>query len=391
MSGGVAALMADAASATGLKLPPLPKDGQDTLKKIVSFAAVTNPIDTAAPGMADMGILARMMEVPLEHGYPAMIGFITHLPLTAALFDALKPKLVALRAKFPDRTISFSCYTLAEQRAFFRENKFIAISDPWTTVAAVAALAHMRQALERPPAAAQPVPAAAPAPSDVGAGEVAAKQLLAALGILVLPERLAKSAKQAADAAAALGLPVALKIASEDIPHKTEIGGVLLDIATPQAAAAGYDTLIARATQAEPDARIDGVLVSPMLSGGVETILGLHRDAVVGPVVMFGIGGIFAEIYRDAAFLSPPFGKDDALKMIRSVRGWPMLAGARGRPKADVDAIADALVRLGAYAAKYGEQIESLDINPFVVRQQGKGAVALDALLIARNQTQQRH
>jgi len=391
MSGGVAALMADAASATGLKLPPLPKGGQDTLKKIVSFAAVTNPIDTAAPGMADMGILARMMEVPLEHGYPAMVGFITHLPLTASLFDALKPKLVALRAKFPDRTIAFSCYTLPEHRAFFHENKFIAISDPWTTVAAVAALAQMRQALERAPAAAQPVPAAAPAPRDVGVGEVAAKQLLAALGIPVLPERLAKNAKAAADAAAALGLPAALKIASEDIPHKTEIGGVLLNVATPQAAAEGYDTLIARAKHAKPDARIDGVLVSPMLTGGVETILGLHRDAVVGPVVMFGIGGIFAEIYRDVAFLSPPFGKDDALKMIQSVRGWPLLAGARGRPKADVNAIADALVRLGAYAAKYGDQIESFDINPFVVRQEGKGAVALDALLIARNQTQQRH
>ena len=391
MSGGAAALMADAASATGLTLPPLAKDGQDSLKKLVSFAAVTNPIDTAAPGMQDMGILARMMEVPLEHGYSAMIAFITHLPLTAALFDALKPKLAALRAKFPDRTIAFCCYAPAELRAFFDEHRFIAISDPWTTVAAVAALARMRQAQERAPAAAQPVPAGAPLPGAVGAGEVAAKRLLAALGIPVVAERLAHSGAETADAAAALGFPVALKIASADIPHKTEIGGVLLNVATRAAAADGYQTLIDRAKQAKPDAAIDGVLVSPMLAGGVETILGIHRDAVVGPVVMFGIGGIFAEIYRDVAFLSPPFDRDDALRMIRSIRGWPMLAGARGRPRADVAALADALVRLGAYAAQYGDDIESLDINPFVVRPEGEGALALDAWLIARGTSSQRH
>lgn len=391
MSGGVAALMADAASAAGLKLPPLPKDGQETLKKLVSFAAVTNPIDTAAPGMADMSVMARMLEVPLEHGYPALVGFITHLPLTGALFESLKPKLAALRARFPDRTIAFSCYALPEQRAFFHEHRFIAISDPWTTVSAVAALAHMRQALERAPAAAQPVPAGAPAPNDVGAGEIAGKKLLAALGVPVVQERLATTAKAAADAAADLGFPVALKIASADIPHKTEVGGVILNVADRDAAASGYDALIARARTAKPNARIDGVLVSPMLKGGVEAILGIHRDPVVGPVVMFGIGGIFAEIYRDVAFLSPPFGKDDALKMVQSIRGWPLLAGARGRPKADVGALADALVRLGAYAARYGDAIESFDINPFVVRAEGEGAVALDALLIARSHASQQH
>ena len=166
---------------------------------------------------------------------------------------------------------------------------------------------------------------------------------------------------------------------------------MLLNVATRDAAAAGYETLVACTKQAKPDAAIDGVLVSPMLAGGVETLLGIHRDAVVGPVVMFGIGGIFAEIYRDVAFLSPPFGTDDALRMIQSIRGWPMLAGARGRAKADVAALADALVRLGAYAAQYGDDIESLDINPFVVRPEGEGAIALDAWLIARSTSSQRH
>src|SRR5690606_37502855 len=135
---------------------------------------------------------------------------------------------------------------------------------------------------------------------------------------------------------AAIGGPVVLKISSPDILHKTEVGGVAVGLATPDAAAAEFTAMTARVAAKKPDARIEGALVSPMIADGVECIMGVTVDPAFGPVVLFGLGGIFVEVLKDVTMRVAPFGIDEAHEMIREVKGFPMLDGARGKPKADI-------------------------------------------------------
>jgi hypothetical protein len=121
-----------------------------------------------------------------------------------------------------------------------------------------------------------------------------------------------------------------------------------------------------------------------MVAGGVETIIGVNRDPVLGPVVMFGMGGIFVEVFKDVAFRIAPFGADEAMAMIRSIKGFPLLDGARGRSKADVAALAEAIARLSVYAARSDDTLQSIDINPFIVLPAGQGGFAVDALVVPR-------
>jgi hypothetical protein len=142
--------------------------------------------------------------------------------------------------------------------------------------------------------------------------------------------------------------------------------------------------VLARVKQRAPGARIDGCLVAPMVTGACETILGVQRDPVFGPVVMFGLGGVLVEVLRDVAFRAAPFDAAEAHRMIREVRGAAVLDGVRGRPPADVDALAAALARLSVFAAAHADEIESLDVNPFIVRPRGEGGLAVDAVLLTR-------
>jgi acyl-CoA synthetase (NDP forming) len=172
-----------------------------------------------------------------------------------------------------------------------------------------------------------------------------------------------------------------LKIVSPDIPHKTEMGGVMLDVPATEAGAA-YERMIERIKARAPRAKIDGVLISPMVKGGVEMILGVQDDPVFGPVVMLGLGGIFVEVLRDVTFRIAPFGVEEARRMIRELRGAAILEGARGQPPCDVEALAEALSRLSVFVAAQKGQFTSIDVNPLLVRPKGQGAAALDALIL---------
>ncbi|MDE1154066.1 MAG: acetate--CoA ligase family protein [Micavibrio sp.] len=209
-----------------------------------------------------------------------------------------------------------------------------------------------------------------------------AKRLLAQAGVPSLPERLANSAQEAVEAAETIGYPVVMKICSPVIPHKTEIGGVLLAVPDGAAVRAGYDLLLSRATAAGYEsAAIEGVLVAPMAPKGIETILGVNVDPTFGPAVIFGLGGIHVEVLRDSTLRLAPFDEAEAQKMIREIRSWPLLEGVRGGKPADTDALAKALAALSRFAAANADTLVSIDVNPFVVWEQGKGAAALDALI----------
>jgi acetate---CoA ligase (ADP-forming) len=218
---------------------------------------------------------------------------------------------------------------------------------------------------------------------DLRAGdEVAAKAVLAAAGVPVLPERLCASAADAVAAAEAMGFPVAAKVVSPDIAHKTEVGGVALDLADAAAVERAYAAILDRVRAARPDAALRGVLVSPMRRGGVETIIGVQRDPVFGPMVMFGLGGVLVELFGDVAFASAPLGAEGARRLVDAVRGRALLAGWRGAAPADLAALAEAVRRVSELAAAQADRLDAIEINPFLVGPDG--GVALDALLAVR-------
>ena len=172
----------------------------------------------------------------------------------------------------------------------------------------------------------------------------------------------------------------AIKIASPDIAHKTEVGGVAVNIPADQAEARAA-RMLADIAQAAPKARIEGLLVAPMAPEGVETIIGVSRDPVLGPVVMFGLGGVFVEVLRDVTFRAAPFDRAEAHRMIRDIRGYPMLEGVRGAGRADIEALAQLLSDLSRFAFAHRDQVAGIDLNPVRVLPEGQGVLALDALI----------
>jgi acetyltransferase len=211
------------------------------------------------------------------------------------------------------------------------------------------------------------------------AGE--SRAVLAAYGIPTPRDYLATTPEEAADYARRIGYPVALKLASPDILHKSDAGGVLLDIRDDNAAMAGYRQIVASARAISPKAVIRGVQVQPMITDGQETIIGVKRDSTFGPLVMFGMGGIYVEALADVSFRLAPLSLPDAWEMIEEVRVAKLLTGLRGRAAPDRAALADAIVRVGQLAVDHPE-ISELDINPMLVLRSGSGASAVDARII---------
>lgn len=209
--------------------------------------------------------------------------------------------------------------------------------------------------------------------------EVESKAALAGAGVRVTPAALARSREEAADLAEAAGFPAALKVVSADVPHKSDVGGVRLGLAGRADVLAAHDAIMAAVAAARPDAAIEGVAVQPMAPPGVEVIVGVTADAQFGPVVMFGLGGVMVEVMGDVAFRLAPLGDGDARDMIDEIKGRPALDGARGRPPADIDALAETLERVSAFAAAHPE-VRELDLNP-VIASPG-GAVAADARIV---------
>ncbi len=207
------------------------------------------------------------------------------------------------------------------------------------------------------------------------------RRLLRAYDIPMAPERLAKSRDEAVDAAVEMGFPVALKVESADLPHKTEAGGVRLDLATGDDVARAYDRLLEEVGTKAPGAYIDGVLVQKMVRGVAEVIIGTSRTPDLGICLVFGLGGIYTEVLKDVAFRLPPLGLADAHDMIREIRTYPLLTGARGRPRADVAALSEVIVALSRLALDFRGEVDEIEFNPLMVLPEGQGVLAVDTLV----------
>ncbi|WP_254453967.1 acetate--CoA ligase family protein [Siccirubricoccus sp. G192] len=212
--------------------------------------------------------------------------------------------------------------------------------------------------------------------------EHASRALLAACGLALPPERLARDAAEAAAVAGAIGFPVALKIQSRGIPHKTEAGGVALNLADAAAVRDAFTRMMDSVRHHAPDAVIEGVSVQRMAPRGVECIIGLTRDADFGPMVLCGLGGIHAEVLADTVLAPCPVSVVEAREMILSLRGARLLTGARGAPPADVEALAALLARISEIGVAAGPRLKELDLNPVIVHPEGQGVSIADALAV---------
>jgi acyl-CoA synthetase (NDP forming) len=209
------------------------------------------------------------------------------------------------------------------------------------------------------------------------------RALLEAYGIGMAEPRFAGSAVAAADATARIGAPVAIKLASRTISHKTEMGGVVLDVRTPDEAERAYEHIAQRLRTMGREAEMDGVIVQPMVQDGVEVIIGMTQVSSFGPVVMFGLGGVGAELLNDVAFRIHPLTDRDAHELVRSVRGFRLLEGWRGAPPGDIAAVEQTLLRVSRLVADRPEIVE-MDLNPIKVMPPGHGCVVVDARISVR-------
>jgi acyl-CoA synthetase (NDP forming) len=204
------------------------------------------------------------------------------------------------------------------------------------------------------------------------------KKILSRYGIPVTQGSIAKNAEEALHIASSIGFPVAMKISSPDISHKSDVGGVVLNVRNEDVKDA-FSDMISRVKKAVPGANIEGVLVQQMAPSGHEVIVGLKKDAQFGHALMFGLGGIFVEVYRDVTFRVVPIRKREAFEMISEIKGYPILKGIRGRKSADIDSIVDVLISVSSMAMT--ENIIELDINPLIVNESGAFAVDARAMI----------
>ncbi|OZI60122.1 acetate--CoA ligase family protein [Bordetella genomosp. 11] len=387
ISGGVGALMADEASDAGLGLPEPAPAAQARLLQHVPFASARNPIDVTGQAVTEPGLLwATAQDVLGDGQYDAVAVFLAAAGSSPALWPTFEAFAQGLRDKFPEVPAAICALFPVERQRQLEQQGCLVFADPSAAIRTLGVIASaFADTLS-----AHPAPEAlddAVATLDLPAGgcnEVQAMDILRQAGIPAPALALVGSADQAVAAAAALQGPAVLKIVSPDIAHKSDVGGVKVGVAGEPAVRDAYAGILAAVRGRRPDARIDGVLVAPLLRGGVECIAGAHLDPVFGPVVMFGLGGVFVEVLKDVSFRLAPFGRDQALGMIREIRGYTLLQGARGEPPCDIDAIADVLVALSRFAYRHRASIGSVEINPLLARPRGQGVVALDAVIAPR-------
>lgn len=396
ISGGGGVLCADTAEACGIEVVTLRPETSDVIREnIPPFGSPVNPVDVTAQAINTADGFANVIRAMLsDPGVDALVVVITMIVGEPGL--RMARNLVELN-RTADKPIIVAWTAgpalMQEQFAVLNQGGVPLFHSPVRAIEALSRLMHYGAKCGRQPAADAPcadadAPALGEGVRNLLAGddrtltERQSKQILDAFGICASKETLARSAEEAVAAGKAIGLPVALKVDSPDILHKTEANAIRLNVDTPQKLTEVFEEIMRNARAYAPDARINGVLVQEMVPPGVEVIVGVNRDPQFGPVVMFGLGGIFVEVLKDVSLRIAPVTLDDAHEMIRGVRGYPLLAGARGRVKADVDVLAQTLVKVSEMAVALGPQLDQLDINPLIVLPEGQGVKVADALVI---------
>lgn len=388
-SGGTSALTADAVGLARLTLPEFSAETTEVLRsRLPDYAAIGNPVDTTAVILSD----AELIEQTLS---------------AVAADPNLGCVIVPISLDYGETTIRLAQTIIAAQRNVDSLIVPIWMSDrlgegyrllveagfapPRSVGKAIAAIRRWTEwGQSRRSAVGQPGrsvgTAGAPAAGTVrNLSELDAKTLLGQFGIALLPAAVARSREGARALADGMGYPVVAKIASPDIVHKSDIGGVKLGIVDGHGVETAWDDIMASAKHHKPEALLEGLLIEKMApGGGIELMAGVTRDPVFGHVMTFGTGGIYVEILKDVTRRLLPLTPADAAAMVREIRTFPMLAGARGRPSSDIAALERLLMNVSDFVMANAERIEEMDLNPVWVGAQGEGAMPLDAVIVER-------
>ncbi len=396
-SGGHAVVAADVADAYGFRLPPIPDNFLDRVRGLfrADVIAPTNPIDVGV--IFNFDLYGEIVEECLRTLNPdALLLVHTYSHSSEGKMSCRLARRVEQLVRQTGKPIAFCPF--AQESEVVALEREVELPTFVTIEAAVQALAASRDWYARPARLLSLPPAPANRPHEVERllcpepveglaydGILmtdAALGLCAAFGIPVAKWAAIESVDEALVAAGAMGYPVALKVLSTDLPHKSDVGGVVLDVGSPEALQAEFYALTARMGECVPEVRVEGVLVQRMLSGGREVILGGQRDPSFGPVVMFGLGGVYVEVFEDVAFRLAPLTREDAEGMVSEVRGSCLLRGVRGEPPVDVEAVIEALLALSRLLIECPEVVE-VDVNPMLVFE--RSVAAVDARVVVRH------
>ena len=391
-AGGPGVLTTDAAVHEGLRLARFSEATTEVFRRTLPKTAnIANPVDVIGDARADRYSIA-ISEAMKDENVDA--AFIILTPQSMTDINAIASEVVVVSRQFdkPIYTSFMGAADVASGIDILQRNRIPHYILPESMCSSFASAWHFRERLHAPvtdggtrfeadTATAHAVLDAAIASGRSYLSETDAERILTAYGFPIFPSVVARSAEEAAGCALAVGLPVVMKILSSDIVHKFDVGGVALGIASPEQAAAAYGEMLGNAARLRPAARIDGVLVTSQIPPGEEVILGLKRDPSFGPVIMFGFGGIFVEVFRDVAFRVAPLEPGAAGELIHETRAAQLLEGARGRRRKDVASVALCLERLSLLALEC-PQIQELDINPLIVLDEGQGSFVADVKIM---------
>lgn len=389
-AGGPGIMATDVTIHSGLKLAAFHEDTTEVLRSYLPATAnIHNPVDVI--GDAGMDRYRHALEAVLnDENVDGVIFILTPQSMTEIEATAEIIPTMAKRSGKPVVASFMGLMDVSKGVQYLEEHAIPHYPFPETAARAMGALYRYSQWIHRQhfkepeieidPGKARQILTAALAEKKRYLGEVEGNEILAAYGFPVLPAHLVTSARQAAEAVAALG-SCAFKIVSPQIIHKSDIGGVKTGITTPEAAIEAYEAIMAAVRAHAPDASITGIYVQKMAAPGVEVILGINRYKMFGPLLMFGLGGIFVELFRDVSFRLAPIRRNGARFMVRSIKAFPMLSGARGAAPTDLEALETCLLRLAALAVENTE-IAELDINPLIVHQQGGGCSVADCRIL---------
>lgn len=400
ISGGTSAHMADMATAAGLELPELTEDTQRQLREwIPGYLRISNPVDNGGHPTGDWRGPRILEALVADPNVDVLV-----VPITGAfspISDKFAADLVTV-GQTTDKPVCVIWGSPAADEEAYRKVLLGSTLPVFRTfnncVNAVKAYfdyhsfrADYKSAFDKPvtrrlPASKVALPLLKPGRT---LAEHRAKELVSAYGIAVSRDILCTSQREAARAASVIGYPVVMKVASPDIAHKSDLGLVRVGVGSEAAVRRVYSELAEAASRAWPRAAVDGVLVCEMVTGGVETVVGVVDDELFGPTVMVGLGGVAVEVFGDVTFRVPPFNRREAERMVRELRSYPLLAGHRGRPRADLAALTSTLMKVQRLAVDLDGHLAELDLNPLVVlpaRREGGGpaAIALDALARAK-------
>jgi acyl-CoA synthetase (NDP forming) len=393
VSGGATSLIGDLGEAAGINFPAIPEATNRRVQDILGVArAFGNPLDTVGlPRLRRDGNITAVLQALLEDEGIDLVALV--LGMRADGWDShqdLVDRLAAAArsARKPVLLVSFMSNSLTRHwRLYAHANSLPLIEDLERGLEAIRHLVDYA-AFRRRAAQGQPAASAQAARVDMAGTparrtltEAQSKKILAAAGLPVTREALARSPADAVRIAAEIGGAVALKIQSPDIPHKSDIGGVHLGAVTPAEVESAARQVLENAARNCPQAAIDGILVQEMVTDGVELILGMTYDPQFGPLIVCGAGGVTVEVFRDAAVLLPPFRREDVTAALGSLKVKKLLDGFRGAPPGDVDALVECCERFAAFVVATDGEFAAIDLNPVLVRARGRGVRIADALM----------